>query len=131
MAAADAHVIDVASGGGEILNIVSSVAKSKRSAAAVQPASLRPFRGGGGGGGQAQSQCLCHPPMQHPPKVLHSHLGHTLTTLSKSVSGVVSPDVLSTIAQSDPKSPDCVVDDDDNDVNDEEDETDVTTYAQC
>ena len=29
-----------------------------------------------------------------------------------------------------PRSPDCVVDDDDNDVNGEEDENDVTMYAQ-
>ena len=33
---------------GKILNIVSSAAKSKRSAAAVQSVSLRAFRGGGG-----------------------------------------------------------------------------------
>ena len=55
----------------------------------------------------------------------------TLTSLSKSASGVVSPGILSTFAQSDPKSPDRVVDDDDNDVNGEEDENDVTMYAQC
>ena len=41
---------------GEILNIVSSAAKSKRSPATVQSASLRPFRGGGGGGGRTPSQ---------------------------------------------------------------------------
>ena len=60
--------------------------------------------------------------MQHPPKELHSHLGLILTTLLT---------ILSTFAQRDPKSPDCVVDDDDNDVNGEEDENDVTMYAQC
>ena len=80
------------------------------------------------GGVHALSQCLSRTPMQHPPKEL---LGHTLTTLSKSASGATSPGILSTFAQRDPKSPDCVVDDDDNDVNGGEDETDVTMYAQC
>ena len=69
--------------------------------------------------------------MQHPPKELHRHLGHTLTNLSESASGVASPGILSTFAQRDPKSRDCVVDDDDNDVNGVEDENDVTMYAQC
>ena len=69
--------------------------------------------------------------MQHPPKELRSHLGHTLTTLSESAFGAASPGILSTFARRDPKSPDCVVDDDDNDVNGGEDETDVTMYAQC
>ena len=68
--------------------------------------------------------------MQHPPKELDSHLGHTLTTLYKSASGVVSPGISPTFAQRDPKSPDCVVDDDDNDVNGEEDEHDVIMYVQ-
>ena len=114
----------------------SSAPKSERLAAAVQSASLRPFRGGGGvlqsnmawEGVQALSQCLSPPPMQHPHKELHSH---TLKTLSKSASSVASPSILSTFAQRDPKSPDCVVDDDDNDVNGEEDKNDVTMYAQC
>ena len=69
--------------------------------------------------------------MPHPLKELHSHLGHTLTTLSKSTSGVASPGILSTFAQRDPKSPDCVVDDDENDVNGKEDENDITMHAQC
>ena len=80
---------------------------------------------------QALSQCLSPPPMQHPPKELHSHLGHKLTTLSKSAPVVASPSILSPFAQRDPKSPDCVVDDDDNDVNGEEDENDLTMNAQC
>ena len=78
---------------------------------------------------QALIQCLCPLSMQHPPKELHSHLGHKLTTLSKSACVVGSPSILSTFAQRDPKSPDCAVDDDDNDVNGEEDENDVTMYA--
>ena len=69
--------------------------------------------------------------MQHPPKELHRHLSHTLTTLSKSASGVASPGILSTFAKRDPKSPDCVVNDGDNGVNGEEDENDVTIIAQC
>ena len=69
--------------------------------------------------------------MQHPPKELDSHLGHTLTTLYKFASSVVSPGISPTFAQRDPISPDCVVDDDDNDVNGEEDEYDVIMYAQC
>ena len=75
-------------------------------------------------GVQALSQCSSRPPMQHPPKELRSHLGHTLTTLSKSASDVASQGILSTFAQRDPKSPDCVPDD-------ENDENDVTMYAQC
>ena len=117
--------------------MVSSAAKSKRLlAAAVQSASLRLFRGGGGAlhlnmaweGVQALSQCLSPPPIQHPPKELHSHLDHTL---SKSASRVASPGILSTLAQRDPESHDCVVDNDDNDVNREEDENDVTMYTPC
>ena len=69
--------------------------------------------------------------MQHPPKELHSHFGHKLTTLSKSACVVASPSSLSTFSQRDLKSPHCVVDDDDNDVNGEEDENDVSMYAQC
>ena len=81
-------------------------------------------------GVQAVSQCLSPPSLQHPPKELQSHLGHTLTTMSKSASVVASPSILSTFAQRYPKSPDCVLDDDDNDVNGEENENDVTMYAQ-
>ena len=55
----------------------------------------------------------------------------TPTTLSKYASGVASPGILSTFAQWDPKSPDCVVDDDENDVNVEEGENDVTVFALC
>ena len=80
---------------------------------------------------QALIQCLCPLPMQHSPKELHSHLGHTLTTLSKSACVVASPSILSTFAQRDPKSPDCAVDDDGNDVNGEENENDVTMFAHC
>ena len=127
---------------GEILNIVSSVAKSKHSPATVHPVCFPAALPGGGGrectpsqygigGVQALSQCLSRSPMQHPPKELRSHLGHTLTTLSKSVSDVVSPGILPTFAGRDPKSPDCVVHDDANDVHGEEDETDVTMCAKC
>ena len=122
---------------GELLNMVSSAPKSKRLPAAVQSASLRPFFFGGGTHSsmawewvQAVIQCLCPLPMQHPPKELNSHLGHKVTTLSKSACVVASPSILSTFAQRDPKSPDCAVDNDDNDVNGEEDENDVTMYAQ-
>ena len=76
-------------------------------------------------GVQAVSQCLSPPFMQHPPKELHCHVGHTLTTLSKSACVVASPSILSTFAQRDPKSPDCAVDDDDNDGNGEENKNDV------
>ena len=80
---------------------------------------------------QAVSRCLSPQPMQHPPKELHSHLGHTLTTLSKSTSGVASPGILSIFAKKDPKSPYRGVDSDDNDVNGEEDENDITMYTPC
>ena len=92
--------------------MVSSAAKSKCLAAAVQFAFLRPFRGSGRGGGggihssraweevQALSQYLSPP---HPPKELHSNLGHTQTTLSKSTSGVASPGILSNFAKATPK----------------------------
>ena len=122
---------------GELLNIVSSAPKSKRLPAAVQSASLRTFFCGGDTHSnmawewvQAPIQCLCPLPMQHPPKELHGHLGHKLTTRSKSACIVASPSILSTFARRDSKSPDCAVDDDDNDVNGEEDEKDVTMHAQ-
>ena len=99
-----------------------------RVSAQQQQSSLLPCGPFGWVGVQALSQCLSRPPMQHPPIELHSHLGLTLTTLSKSASGVVSP----VICQLLPKgAQNCVVDDDNNDVNGEEDENDVTMYAQC
>ena len=130
---ADAHGVDIASDGG-CAGYCSPAVKSKRLAATVQSDSLRPFLGGGstpsqygrGGGALSKpmfSSCIHPTPTQRAP--------HSLTTLSKSASGVVSPRTLKTLAQRDPKSPDCVVDDDDNDVNGEEDENDVTMYAQC
>ena len=97
----------------EILNIFSSAAKSMRSAAAVQSASRRPFRGrwGGGdipsqcvmGGVQALCQCLSPPRMQHPLKEVHKHLSHTPKTLSKSTSGVASPGIFVNFCPKEPQ----------------------------
>ena len=49
------------------------------------------------------SPCLPPAPMQHPPKELHSHLGHSLTTLSKNASGVASPGNFQLLPKGTPK----------------------------
>ena len=77
---------------------------------------------GGGAGSKPMSFSSTNAtPTQRAPQPLRPHT-------DKSVK--VCTSILSTFTQRDPRSPDCVVDDDDNDVNGEEDENDVTMYAQ-